>query len=522
MRKNVKRMLAVFLAVIMICGGFVMAPMNTMAATTYTVTNEAELKEALANAKDGDVINVGRRFDPTIEVIEIKEPIEITKDLTINMYTNVRYWYNNEMFPEAELLPESIIIINSCDVIISGDLQIGTTYTGVYGYKLIDENGDVSLTIDSRGSMENGILIVDNAANNYISKLMIARGEFCIPDGKTTVFEFYNGSENVVAPKENISVTGGCFEESIAKYVGENTVIYEKGPEYVCRYEVRSTIMSEGFASLLTDGKIIVPSVVPNDQMVDGVKYLIDYLCMYETEEVSYYPTYIRDGIFDISAVNKMTGEQIEIHRVEVEFNPDAIKKPEPQLVIPETNIAGSGFVDDAETVFKAIPFTEEEKAQIEAGAEVTITLEMKDITDTVSDEERKLVEEKLKEDGMQAAIYMDVRIVAQTEREKPRNVPTVDILKLRTSSMPDILGLKDEVNVYHVGRDGVEVVPSRYNRNNNTIEFDANSFSTYALAYKDVAKVPQTGDSTSVAVWMMLLAVGGCAILLSKKVKMN
>lgn len=198
--------------------------------------------------------------------------------------------------------------------------------------------------------MENGILIVDNAANNYISKLMIARGEFCIPDGKTTVFEFYNGSENVVAPKENISVTGGCFEESIAKYVDENTIIYEKGPEYVCRYEVRSTIMSEGFASLLTDGKIIVPSVVPNDQMVGGVKYLIDYLCMYETEEVSYYPTYIRDGIFDISAVNKMTGEQIE------------------------------------------------------AGAEVTITLEMKDITDTVSDEERKLVEEKLKEDGMQAA----------------------------------------------------------------------------------------------------------------------
>lgn len=114
----------------------------------------------------------------------------------------------------------------------------------------------------------------------------------------------------------------------------------------------------------------------------------------------------------------------------------------------------------------------------------------------------------------------MDVRIVAQTEREKPRNVPTVDIVKLRTSSMPDILGLKDEVNVYHVGRDGVEVVPSRYNRNNNTIEFDANSFSTYVIAYKDVAKVPQTADSTSVAVWMMLLAVGGCAITLASKLK--
>ena len=522
MRKNVKRMLAVFLAAIMICSGLVMEPTNTMAATTYTVTNEVELQEALASANDGDIINVGRRFDSTIGPITITEPIELTKDLTINLYVDVAYYYENAS------IPESVMVINSCDVVIAGDYHMRADYDEVYGYKLIDRDGDARLTLDSRGSLEQGILIVDDASNDYASKLVVENGMYSVPFEKTSAFTYHNGNEYTTISKENITINGGSFEEDIQAYVGADTVIIENEEGFLHRYQVRSTIMSEQFKKLLTDGKIIVPSVVPENQMTEGVEYLLTYLKTYESDVLTYYPAYISDGIFDIMVVNKMTGEQIEIHRVEVEFNPDAIKRPEPQLAIPETNIAGSGFVDDAETVFGAIPFTEEEKAQIEAGAEVTITLGMSDITDTVSDEERKLVEEKLEEDGMTAAMYMDVNITTQVGRETPRNVPDLKSLLLVDVDGPstDILDPKELMNtkggigVYHVGPRGVEEVPSRYNSDNNTIEFQVKSFSTYVIAYKDVAKIPQTGDSTSIATWMMLLAVGGCAITLASKLK--
>ena len=118
-------MLAVFLALTMICSGLVMEPANAMAATTYTVTNETELKEALANAKDGEVINVGRRFDPTIGPITITEPIELTKDLTINLYVDVSYYYENAS------IPESVMVINSCDVVIAGDYHMRADYDEV-------------------------------------------------------------------------------------------------------------------------------------------------------------------------------------------------------------------------------------------------------------------------------------------------------------------------------------------------------------------------------------------------------
>ena len=39
-----------------------------------------------------------------------------------------------------------------------------------------------------------------------------------------------------------------------------------------------------------------------------------------------------------------------------------------------------------------------------------------------------------------------------------------------------------------------------------------------HALVYKDVEKTPDTSDHTSFAVWMMLLAVGGCAIAFGGK----
>lgn len=111
---------------------------------------------------------------------------------------------------------------------------------------------------------------------------------------------------------------------------------------------------------------------------------------------------------------------------------------------------------------------------------------------------------------------------------QRPRDVGgfNKDLLLTMNSSWVDrpdqesIMNTRGGIGVYHVGPRGVEEVPSRYNSDNNTIEFQANSFSTYVIAYKDVSKVPETRDETSYLVWFMLLAVGGCAITLASKLK--
>ncbi len=320
MKRWHKRIWAFVLVALMVCNVLVYEPVQTKAATTYTVTTEEEFKTALENAADGDVINVGNREEYCS--FAIFEPITITKDLTINLYAFVDYYVQN-----SETLPEALVVIDSCDVTVSGHNQIATSSDAIYGYKLIDTTGDASLTIDSYGMLDEGICIVDDASNNYTSKVVINDGQYSIPTGKETAFVFSNGTANTLVPTENLIINGGSFADEISKYLGEDTMIIDNGEDSWCRYEVRSTYMSEQFKSLLTDGKIIVPSAEPKDDDWENYAYLMGFLCEHETEEMYFYPGYVSDGMFDISSYNSETDELIEVHRVEVEFEAELDSK---------------------------------------------------------------------------------------------------------------------------------------------------------------------------------------------------
>ena len=870
MKKMKERVLAGLLVVLMVCSMLVFEPMQAKVATTYTVTTEAEFLTALANANDGDVINVGTKGEYLY--FTISEPLEITKDVTINMYADVVFESS-----EGSALPEAITVIKDCDVTISGSNPIGIGATEVYGFKLIDESDDASLTLDCYGMLDEGILIVDDASNAYTSKVIINDGDYSIPYGKTTAFSFFNGTETSVVSSANLVINGGWFQENIEAYVGENTVIYDNGEDYQCRYEVRSTIMSEEFANMLTDGKIIVPSVVPEHEgyesdVMDGQAYLMGLLCMYQTDEYEFYPGYVSDGVYDIMKYDTETGEEQEIHRVEVEFKADldekalavaedvvdnipyeseswewegevyenrwstflitdmeavnmwasgydrnnltahrhtvnysgelkeylgnsnvdfrvtmigagldtdlyleacgdavilindimyacvphmikaqvehvvyvpdgtatdkdslmaaaqkrineylgsdskvvvsyggayntmsnkwwneddadyqaemmeylgletapehyfvatsgdmqykflimadsskmimptyktvdassnvvissdsaeipldtsmranqltsgaeydkvietlgveenvtfdlklysqstasyvselesgkfevqipiteelkdkdlvayyvddngkvveyevtvkdgcavfatdhfsiytiaekkAVIEPEVEVVAPETNVGGSTFEDKAEDVVEKVPFTEEEKAQIEAGAEVTITLEVKDITETVDAEDKALVEKEVAEvKDQKVGMYLDVNMFKQVGNNAPVKIPELDGKVKIQFTVPEELLVKDTTmnRVYSIIRihDGeTTVIDAKFDPATKTLVFETDSFSTYALVYKDVEKTPDTSDHTSFALWMMLLAVGGCAIVYGGK----
>jgi len=869
MKKVKGRVLAGFLVVLMALNVLGFGPMQAKAATTYTVTTEAELKTALENAIDGDVINVGR-FGEYANII-IYEPLEINKNLTFNIYGSVDYMQSSEELPEA------LVVINSCDVTLSG-YHFSTGCSDVYGYKLVDETDNASLTINCEYMLDEGIWIVDDASNNYTSKVTINDGYYYIPTGRETAFTFSNGETNTAVPKENLLINGGSFAEDITEYLGENVVIVDNGEEYQDRYEVRSTIMSDRFKSMLTDGKIVVPSAEPQTEEAEYA-YLMGFLCMYETEESYFYPGRVRDGVYDIGSWDNETGKLIELHRVDVEFeadldekelavakdvvdkipyesetwedeygsyenrwstflitdmeavnmwasgydrdnltahrhtvnysgelkeylgnsnvdfrvtmigagldtdlyleacgdavilingtmyasvphmikaqvehivyvpdgtatdkdslmeaaqerineylgsdskvvisyggayntmsntwwNPDdadyqaemmdylgletapehyfvatsgdmqykflimadsskmimptyktvdassnvvissdsaeipldtsmranqltsgeeynkvidtlgveenvtfdlklysqstsnyvsklesgtfevqipiteelsdkdlvayyvdengkvveyavtvkdgcavfatdhfsiytiAEKKaasepvqPDLEVVAPETNVGGSTFEDEAETVVEKVPFTEEEKAQIEAGAEVVITLEVKDISETVEAEDKALVEKEVAEvKDQKVGMYLDVNMFKQVGNNAAVKVPELDGKVKIQFTVPEDLLVKDTTKnrVYSVIRihDGeTTVIDAKFDPATKTLVFETDSFSTYALVYKDVAKTPGTSDSTSIALWMMLLAVGGCAIVLGRKIKKN
>ena len=47
---------------------------------------------------------------------------------------------------------------------------------------------------------------------------------------------------------------------------------------------------------------------------------------------------------------------------------------------------------------------------------------------------------------------------------------------------------------------------------------FETDKFSTYAVVYEDVEKVPATGDTTSVVMYVMLFVMGTGFVLTARK----
>lgn len=198
--------------------------------------------------------------------------------------------------------------------------------------------------------------------------------------------------------------------------------------------------------------------------------------------------------------------------------------QPDVEVVVPETNVGGSTIGEKAEAVVEKVPFTEEEKAKMEAGAEVTITLEVKDITETVSKEDKAKVEAEVKEvKDQKIGMYLDVNMFKQIGDDAAVKVPELNGMVKIQLTVPDELLLNDTAmnRVYSIIRihDGVtSILEAKFDAQTKKLEFETDSFSTYALVYKDVAKAPVTGDNASVVPLIFLFVVGAVAMVYGVK----
>lgn len=186
---------------------------------------------------------------------------------------------------------------------------------------------------------------------------------------------------------------------------------------------------------------------------------------------------------------------------------------------------ADAGINIKAEVPVSGITFTEEEKKEIENGSTVSVSMEVKDVTATVSESDKKLVEDKVKEvlnNGVVGA-YLDLTLLKKVGGLKEVSVTETAAGVVVKLDIPESLKNTDSSveRKYTVVRihDGVaEALETSCE--NGVITFTTDKFSTYAICYEDVAATGNgqssdntinTGDVYNIALYV-LFAVVSCA----------
>lgn len=163
---------------------------------------------------------------------------------------------------------------------------------------------------------------------------------------------------------------------------------------------------------------------------------------------------------------------------------------------------------------------TEEELALVKAGTKINVEMDAKDISDTVSREDRRLVEQKL--ENYEVGTYLDITLFKQIGDNGSTQVTETNGAIEITIQIPDaLLNTDASINrVYKIIRihDGAaEVLDGTFE--NGYFTFATDKFSVYALVYQDVDNTgtvltaPKTGDDWNPADAYLLLMMG-CVIL--------
>ena len=177
---------------------------------------------------------------------------------------------------------------------------------------------------------------------------------------------------------------------------------------------------------------------------------------------------------------------------------------------------------DNGEALKAAVPFSSEEQALILLGKDISVWIEVEDIFDTVSEEDRARVASVLK-DGC-VGLYLDISMFKQVADQDcvaltKLNAPMTIVLTLPEQLMNtrgDVIRSFQVVRVHDGKTDILETV-----QQGNTLSFQTDRFSTYALIYHDsIVNIPQTGDDSTPELWFALLAISSALLLLpfSKK----
>lgn len=203
------------------------------------------------------------------------------------------------------------------------------------------------------------------------------------------------------------------------------------------------------------------------------------------------------------------------------------VKVVEPE----EPNSYGAEIDNSDEDLSSKIEISDEEQESMEnEGKNISIYLEVKDITDTISDSDKEQIENSLDENTI--GLYLDINLYKQVDGEEPVKITeTITPIKI-TFTIPEELLNADKTikRTYKVLRlhDG-KITAINVEVNGNIATFETDKFSIYALTYRDEEVLetnnnPQTGDNIMFYISLLGLSFIGLfgASILTKKELFN
>ena len=184
-----------------------------------------------------------------------------------------------------------------------------------------------------------------------------------------------------------------------------------------------------------------------------------------------------------------------------------------------------------SETTEEKKELTPEEKQAARTGLDTRIFLLVEDITKTVTADTKETIEKSL-ESGDQIGCFLDINLYKQIgDSNAPIQIKNVPGNKISvTVKIKDALVNKDTsfsrsyvVYRYHEGT--VTKIPATYDAVSQTITFETDAFSVYAVGYSDTkikAEAPKTGDGAPIgaAVLLLIASAAGAVFVTAKKTK--
>lgn len=167
---------------------------------------------------------------------------------------------------------------------------------------------------------------------------------------------------------------------------------------------------------------------------------------------------------------------------------------------VPANNAGNADLAGDSKALANAV-LTEDDKEEVANGADAKIYLEVEDITDSVPEADKALVEEA--KGAAQVGMYLDVTLWKQIGSAHPVAVENTNGTVTITFTVPASLRNTDPAidRTYQIIRvhDGkAEILACSYDKNSGIITFTTDKFSTYALVYTDKkVEVPDPAPGT-------------------------
>lgn len=346
----------------------------------------------------------------------------------------------------------------------------------------------------------------------------------------------YDGKEH--SATVNGSITGGKVEYSTdEENYSETMPTFTNAGTYTVYYKVTKTNYNDltGTAKVTINRKEISKDnatlepvnkemVVTGEEVTQDVIVKLGDTIIPESEYTVTFENNKKIGTATIKVTDKDGGNYEVVDTLTTTF--EIIDKGVIEVVTPNIpNANGAKFVGTAEELISKIEFTKEEQTAKENGKNIDVYLEVKDISNSVSESDKKAIEEKLENDTI--GLYLDINLLKQVEGQDATKITETKEPITITFEIPEKLINTDSniIRTYkilrlHEGKvDTLDVTV-----NGTTATFKTDEFSTYALAYtdKDITKTdtaettssPKTGDNIIVYAVMFIISTLGIAVI--------